>query len=322
MKILYSCVGRRSYIIDYFKEDAQDELITIGTSHTEFTPAFHSCDINYLVPPIKDKGYVQSLLDLCSKIKPNAILSFFDQDIDRLSNHLNDFRELQVVPIISSKRVSDVSFDKYETVKFLKNNDFRSPITFIDLKKAESAIESGELDYPLFVKPRFGFASKNIFIANNLEQLRLFYHYDNDMLIQEFLSGEEYSFDILNNLEGDVISVIVKKKLAMRAGETDQAITVKSDAMLDFGTKLGQALGHVGPLDVDFFWDGRNITVLELNPRFGGGYPSSHIAGANFPGKIMRLIKGEKLVPDIGDYQEGVIMMKQYSILKGMPPYE
>ena len=161
----------------------------------------------------------------------------------------------------------------------------------------------------MFVKPRWGSASLQIFRTDTLEELKLTYELahrqlqktllkvDNSILpesilIQEALSGDEYGIDILNDLDGKVRSVYVKRKLAMRAGETDKSELVNMPALHDLGRQIGNVVGHIGNLDCDVFYDGNEAVVLEMNPRFGGGYPFSHTFGANYPKAIIEWCLG------------------------------
>jgi carbamoyl-phosphate synthase large subunit len=137
------------------------------------------------------------------------------------------------------------------------------------------------------------------------------------MIIQEELQGDPFDFDILNDLEGKTISVVPWKKYRSRMGETEQAQTFKDQHVIDFGIMLGTKLGHIGPLDADLFIRGKNISVLEINLRFGGGYPVSHLAGANFPAKIIAMVRGEEVKKDFGNFQHGIVMMKDNLVIGG-----
>ena len=104
----------------------------------------------------------------------------------------------------------------------------------------------------------------------------------------------------------------------MRSGETDQGYAIKDAGMAALGMKLGNTLGHVGPLDVDFFLKEGEPYILELNPRFGGAYPISHLAGSDFPKILIDLANDEVKPSDYEkyhDYKEGVIMIKDINIL-------
>ena len=99
----------------------------------------------------------------------------------------------------------------------------------------------------------------------------------------------------MNDLNGNNRSVSVKKKLAMRAGETDKAQTVDNPKIREIGRTLGINLKHIGNLDVDVFEKDGNYYVLELNPRFGGGFPFSYEAGVNMPKAIIEWINGNEI---------------------------
>ena len=129
---------------------------------------------------------------------------------------------------------------------------------------------------------------------------------DEYIMIQEKLTGNEYGLDVMNDLLGHNVGVSVKQKLAMRAGETDKAITVDSAELRKIGETIGTALKHIGNLDVDIMQNAKGeYCVLELNPRFGGGFPFSYEAGVNLPKALIQWIKGEQvdnaiLQPDYG----------------------
>ena len=106
---------------------------------------------------------------------------------------------------------------------------------------------------------------------------------------------EEFGLDIFNNLDGKYITTTVKKKLAMRSGETDIAKVVENNALNDIGRKIGEDLKHIGNLDMDILISGEKAYIIDMNARFGGGYPFTHSAGVNELEAIIRLCNNEKL---------------------------
>jgi len=322
MNILFSTVGRRGYIVDFFKQSLPKGSKLVGTSdrndHTrEFTSGFFHCDKSYLVPSInEERTYIDALLKICKDEEIQMLLSFYDLDTYILSKYKKEFEALGVVPIISSFDVNSICFDKIETFKFLRNNGFKTPWTI----SSEEAREKGVASYPVIVKPRFGFGSNAISIASNKEEMAFFLkYYDNeDMMVQEMLEGPEYSFDILNDLHGKPITAIVKRKIKMRAGETDQGYAIKNEAFVKTAMELGQKLKHIGPLDVDFFIRNDEAYILELNPRFGGGYPMTHLAGIDFPKLIIDMVNDditEETYTNNREYTEGIVMIKNMNFL-------
>ena len=239
MNILLSCIGRRGYIAEYFRVHLGPNDRIIGTSNSRWTAGFKACDLGVVLPDISNPSYVPTLLTLCHEQQVNALLSFFDPDIDVLSKHLDEFRAIGVMPVMPSAEISNICFDKYRTYLFLNERGFNTPETFVELDQAIRAIDSGKIAFPLMVKPRHGFASRNMFRAHSLKQLEVFYQYGPDMLIQENLKGQEFHLCVCNDLQGRVLSIVPKRKIAMRAGETDQAETSNDMKLVDLGLRLG-----------------------------------------------------------------------------------
>jgi carbamoyl-phosphate synthase large subunit len=317
MNLLLSCIGRRGYLAHWFREALGGDGLIVGTSNTRWTAGLAACDRAAIMPDVRSEAYVPTLLELCQAEGITGLLSFFDPDVDAIAGARDRFLEMGIIPVVPSAPVSAIALDKLATREFLDVHGFEAPKTFASLDAARLALEEGKVVLPLVVKPRYGFRSRDVFVARDEAELSVFAAYAPDMIMQERLTGEEHSLDVLNDLDGRVLSVVVKRKVLMRAGETDQAETIAHPAALTLGERLGRELGHVGPLDVDLFIDGDRLTVLELNTRFGGAYPASHMAGADFPRKIVAMLRGERVDRDLGAYEPGVAMMKDYSLLPG-----
>lgn len=118
------------------------------------------------------------------------------------------------------------------------------------------------------------------------------------ILIQNYLEGQEYGLDVVNDLEGRYVATFIRCKHRMRAGMTDRATTLEDSRFEKLGRKLGEELRHIGILDCDVFLSGGEIWVLDLNPRIGGGYPFSHKAGADFPSTLVAWLEGGVPDPD------------------------
>lgn len=319
MNLLFSCIGRRTYMVDYFRPHLAKTDKIIGTSNSRWAIGFKACDLGVIMPDIKSPEYIPSLIGLCRQMEVKGLLSFFDPDVIRLAPHTDQLAAAGVGAVIPSEKVCEVSFDKYKTFLFLKERGFNTPITHLDLGDALRDISAQRLKFPLIVKPRCGFASQHIYRARDEDELRVFHRCAPGMIIQELISGEDYDFDICNNWKGEVLAVVPWRKLASRAGEVDRAVTCKNDELMELGVRLGAAVGHVGPMDVDLIKRDGRIYIIELNTRFGGGYPMSHAAGADFPRLIMSLLRGENPKPEVGNFQSDIIMMKDYLIHGGRP---
>jgi len=315
--VLFSAIGKRGYMVDFFRKNLPKGSRCIGTSDrhscdTEYTPAFFHCDEHYLLPHIADeKEYVDALVEVCQSESVDMLFSFYDFDGYILSRYLERFEKAGVRAVVSSPRVQAVCFDKIETYRFLKQNGFDTPWTL----SADDFKLHNLSSYPVVVKPRFGFGSQKLNIAHSKEEVEFFlrYHEDEEMIVQQMLLGDEYSFDVLNDFDARYVAACLKRKMKMRSGETDQGFTEHNGEVLKWAEKLAQSLGHIGPLDVDLFLQDGKVYILEMNPRFGGGYPVTHFAGIDFTQLLIALQEGTLKPADYHryrEYRQGEAMIK------------
>lgn len=309
MNILFTCAGRRTYLLKYFKENMSEGDKIVATDMQLSAPALTAADIKVQVPAVYDPSYIDVTLDICKKYNINALLCLNDLELPILADNKARFEAIGVTVIVSDPKVIDIAFDKYKTAQWVESIGLNAPKTYVTLASAKEALAKGEIAFPLFMKPRWGSGSIGLETIDDMEELDIYYHLlmkkikktilatasvgDEYIMIQEKLTGKEFGLDVMNDLKGNNIGVSVKQKLAMRAGETDKAITVDIPEVYEMGKKIGQNLHHIGNLDVDIMQRANgDYCVLELNPRFGGGYPFSYEAGVNMPKAILKWLNG------------------------------
>ena len=309
--ILFTCAGRRTYLLKYFKEQLGDEGKVIGADMQLSAPALSVADVKEQVPAVYAHDYIDRVLDICRRNDVAAIICLNDLELPILAANSERFAAEGILPIVSPTEIIDICFDKYRTARYVESLGLSTPATYINLAEAKEALAAGRLAFPLVLKPRWGSGSIGIEFVNNLEELSEVYAMllkkvkksilatastgEEYILIQQKIEGQEYGMDVMNDLAGRNRGVSVKKKLAMRAGETDKAQTVNNAEIRAIGMKLGENLHHIGNLDVDVFEKDGKYYVLELNPRFGGGFPFSYEAGVNFPKAIIEWLKGNDI---------------------------
>ncbi len=314
MNILFTCAGRRTYLLNYFRENLNEGDAIIATDMQLSAPALQAADVKIQVPAVYAKDYIDITLDVCKKHHVDALISLNDLELPILAENKAKFEAEGVRVIVSGPEVIDICFDKYKTAQWTESIGLNAPKTYVRLADAKKALATGEIAFPLFMKPRWGSGSIGLETIDDMEELDIYYHIlmkkikksilatasvgDEYIMIQEKLTGQEFGLDVMNDLQGNNVAVSVKKKLAMRAGETDKAITVDLPEVREMGKKIGENLHHIGNLDVDIMQRANgDYCVLELNPRFGGGYPFSYEAGVNLPKAILQWLKGEKVEP-------------------------
>jgi carbamoyl-phosphate synthase large subunit len=311
MNIMLTCAGRRNYLVKFFQAALENRgLVFAGDASLE-APALQEADESFLLPSVNDSDYFDKLLYICQEKKVKLLIPLNDLELPYLAKQRDHFLKIGTIPIVSSPEIINICFDKWATFQFLETIGIPTPKTYLSLEEAQKAIQQGEIIFPLVIKPRWGSASIGIEYPEDHEELELAYRFvkkaiqksflatvsstdfDKCILIQEKLIGQEHGLDIINNLESSYITTFVKRKLTMRAGETDRAVTIANQELKKLGEKIGTSLGHIGNLDCDVIVGQKGNCVLEMNPRFGGGYPFSHLAGANIPAALIAWANGE-----------------------------
>lgn len=315
--ILLTSVGRRGYLVKYFKDVLGDNGKVYVSNSSDISPAFNYADESVVTPLIYDKGYIDFLLAYCKEKNIKAIISLFDIDLPILSKNKKRFNEQGIELIVSEPEIIEICNDKWKTYQFLKENNLNTVHTYIKLEDAIQDLINNEIKYPVIIKPRWGMGSISVMEAENEEELKILYkiainkiknsylkyesinNIDEAVLIQEKINGREHGLDIINDLEGNYQTTIVKEKYAMRAGETDCAKVIDNSILKKLGEKIGKKLRHIANMDMDVFLVDNKPYILEMNARFGGGYPFSHMSGVNLPKAIIFWLKNEKIQKDI-----------------------
>ena len=331
MNILITSVGRRAYLIDYFKDVLKNTGKVYVSNSTELTTAFNHADGFVKTPLIYDKEYIPFLLAYCKRMKINIVISVFDIDLPILALNKTLFEKNDIKIIVSDYSFISICNDKWATYKYLSEKGFNVPKTYNSYEKIKQALKKDEVSFPVVIKPRFGMGSIGIRIAYDFEDLQFYYkdvnrkiestyliyesRQKNDRIIfQEFLKGQEYGVDIINDLKENYINSIIKKKIAMRSGETDVAMTEDNKEIKLFAEKLGTITHHIANLDTDWFLCEGKAYILEMNARFGGGYPFSHAAGVDLPKAIVSWVENKKVDSGILNAKEGVTCAKEIEI--------
>lgn len=323
MNILLTSAGRRSYIIHYFREALAGTGL-VHAANSVYSAALQVADRAVVTPLIYDSSYIDFLLDYCTRNEIRAIISLFDIDLPILSQAKEQFLQHGVQVVVSDYYVTQVCNDKWRTFNWLKNNEISTPKTFLKIDDVEKGLNDKRLSFPIIIKPRWGMGSIAIYEADNEQELlvfdkkskkQIFNSYlsfesgadrDHGVIFQEKLVGEEYGLDVVNDLRQNHVATFVKKKIAMRSGETDIAVTENNKILKKLGWNISEKLKHVANLDVDCFMVGEEPYVLEMNCRFGGQYPFSHLAGANLPLAIIKWLNNEELDKKLFEIRYGI----------------
>lgn len=308
--LILSC-GTRNKIVQYFRRELEGKGRVIATDCSNLAPALYDADDYYIVPRMTDPNYLEIILDICIKEKITGVLSLIDPELSLLAANKEKFEELGVTVIGSSYELCEMSLNKMQMYQWLVSHGYHTARSYTDKTEFYEDVKAEAIGFPVFVKPVCGSASIAISKVEDIQTIDLLFEHSDNLMIQEFLNGQEIGADVyIDLLSGEVVSIFTKKKIKMRAGETDKSVSFKDDGLFALIEGFVKEAGFRGQIDIDIFDIGGEYYISEVNPRFGGGYPHAYESGANHMKMIVENLNGNMNEKNIGCYEDGVYMMK------------
>ena len=316
MNILILSAGTRNKIVQYFVKTLNGTGKVIATDMSTLAPAIYEADQYYIVPKMTAPGYLDVVLDICKKEEITGVLSLIDPELSLLAENRKKFESIGTTVIGSSYALCEMSLDKFQMYNWLKAHGYRCAKSYMDQEAFFADIRAGVITYPVFVKPARGSASISISKVYDRETVELLFAHENGLMIQEFLDGQEIGADVyIDMVSHEVVSIFTKKKLKMRAGETDKAVSFKDEKLFALIERFVKDAGYNGQIDIDIFSVHGEYYISEVNPRFGGGYPHAFESGADHMKLIVNNLEGKANACVIGQYENGTYMMKYNEVM-------
>jgi carbamoyl-phosphate synthase large subunit len=317
MNVLITSVGRCNRLVRDFRQALPNDGLVFAADASTAAPALRDADRTFVIPRCTDPSYAGRLLEICGEHDVGLLVPRLDREYAVLACERERFLALGTVPVVSDPHILALCEDKAHTNSFLAECGLRTPRTWLSLAEARLALDTRDVSYPVVVKPRFGSTSVGFEEVSDARELALVYELaliratqrlpnsanvrvEESVLVQERLCGVEYGIDVINDLKGQYVTTFARRKLQMRGGNTDRAVTVDDAQLATLGRTLGERLGHIGCLDCDVFvFPDAAPIVVDLNPRFGGGLLFSHMAGANLAAALVAWRQGETPSPNV-----------------------
>ena len=301
--VLLTCAGQRVDIISAFGRAGAE---TIAADVNPLAPALYAAGRHFLAPRIEDPGYIPSLAAAVAEHGVELILPLTDLDMTILARNRERLGALVLLP---PAEVAERTNDKYVTHLFLQERGIGSPAAWLPDELP------ADLPYPLLVKARRGFGSRNIFRADNRVELDFFLaRTPAESFVQEVCAGEEFSMDVFCDLEGQCLNSIPRTMIESKGGESIKGMTIADEELVALGRDVSEALGVVGPATVQCFRSTPgDCRVTDVNLRFGGAFPLALAAGGEYPALALALARGERPEPRVGEFREGVVMTRFFS---------
>lgn len=309
--ILFCSAGRRCGLLKDFRESLNGNGLLVATDNSPVAPALYFADKQYLVPRINDPHYMDCVLDICRKESIKAITTLIDPEIEVLANNRDLLLENGILPLCPSKETARLCFDKYELFVHLRENNIPTVLTYDTVEHFTEGFNKGEINFPVFIKPRTGSGSVGIHKIHDMKELNVYIaEGEHEYIIQEFMDCEDCDADVyIDCISHKPVSMFSKHKLETRIGGANKTISFKDQRLYDFIKEICQVLEFNGPVDMDFWYRDGVYYLSEVNPRFGGAYLHAYGAGVDFIPLIVNNINGIENKENIGNYDENIIMM-------------
>ena len=310
IKMLLTSAGRRAGLVESFRRSAERMGVKLELHacdlHPELSAACALADQHFTAPPCTHSEYIPALLDYARQNDIVLVVPTIDTELQPLATRRADFAALGIYVHVSSSDVIDIVRDKKRTMDVLANAGVPVPhtATLEDFRQCQEGWK-----WPLFVKPVAGSASRGVALICSPADLK--HEYDEPMLVQEALQGDEYTINIFVDEGGVMRAAIPHLRISVRAGEVEKGRTVRRADFDAIARNLAASLpGARGVLCFQLFDDPKlGPRIFEINARFGGGYPLADRAGGHFAENVLRTAIGMPLVAS-HDWQDGLTMLR------------
>lgn len=308
--VLISCAGRRVALVEMFRQALKEQGIAgrvLATDMSRASSAFHAADRGIVVPPVSDPSFDQTMVALCREESIGLVIPTIDPELPIWSRLVDQLRSNGTTVAISSPETIAITADKRRTHAWLVEAGLPT------IRQADPDIvleDPAGWMFPVIVKPRDGSASLGVSIVEDHDELRRVAH-GREVVVQSIAPGREHTIDALIDQEGRMVCAVPRQRIEVRSGESSKGVTVRHPALIELAERACDALpGAYGPITIQAFIDGPEINVIEINPRFGGGYPLAWAAGARYPDQIIQEVLGLERGVESNAWRDGLVMLR------------
>ena len=309
--VLISSAGRRVGLLACVRESISKQsragtvfAVDAGAS----APATFLADGASSVVRCTSLHFAESVLELCKLRDISLVIPTIDTELPAYASARARFAEVGVTVSVSSEQTVAICCNKIKTHKWLTDNGFPT-VRQTDFHSA--LLQSSEWPVPFIVKPYNGSASTGVRQIRTRLELAAVAEMSDDLIAQELATGREYTVNVYVDRSGRCLCAVPHWRMEVRAGEVSKGITVKDRRLMDLAKSVAEALpGAYGPLNIQCFMsDSGKIQIIEINARFGGGYPLAHRAGARFTDWLLDEMEGKVLSP-FEDWTDDLAMLR------------
>lgn len=320
--VLISSAGRRVELLRGFRRALASLGLdgkVVATDATWYSSAFHEADESVIVPRLDDPAFVPTLLEVCEKHAVDLIVPTIDTEMAAWVANRDRFAAIGTTVSLSGGDVVDIAADKQRTHDWLVASGFP---TVAQATPEQVLADPAAWSFPLVAKPRFGSAGIGVGIVGDADELAAAVRRPGlgEMVVQTLARGHEHTIDVLADRDGRCVCAVPRRRLEVRSGEVSKGVTVRSPRLQDLAARICATLpGAFGAISVQVFVDGDPdepaaddavLAVIEINARYGGGFPLALEAGADFPRWQLEQLLGLPSTAEADGWRDGLVMLR------------
>lgn len=302
---LLSSAGRRGELVKLLQSHVStsgEVSRVLATDLSNLSAAGRLADFFTTVPACTSEGFISQTLDLCRAHEIDVLIPTIDTELSVFAENKGLFASSGIDAWVSSPETCELGFDKFKFHEWLTVNGFPS------IPTQEIFSHRLSIPGPFVLKPRSGSSSKGIIFIDAYENIDAL-HLSRDYIVQEKISGIEITADFAVTKTGQISGVALRRRLETRAGEVSKGVTIRHKRIEELVIAIAKALpGAYGILNLQVIYNPstEELHVLELNPRFGGGYPLAHVAGAN----LIASMFSSQAALEANNWEPGIVFLR------------
>jgi carbamoyl-phosphate synthase large subunit len=320
VNILISSAGRRVGLMNCFRESLSELGISgriIAVDVTPYSAAAQLADDFYLVAKCTDPSFIPEVQQICEQEEVHLVVPTIDTELPAYAAARESFRKLGADIAISSPETVGICCNKILTHEWLAAHGLPVP------RQAAPGVilaDSRQWTLPLIIKPIDGSGSLGIRVVNSFAELDLLTSKSDGVIVQECIEGAEHTINVFVNRRGRCLCAVPHFRMEVRGGEVSKGVTVKNRQMMELADNIVENMpGAYGALNVQCFSTAEGeLKIIEVNARFGGGYPLAHRAGATMTRWLIEEILGREPQERFDDWEDGLTMLRYDEAVFGL----
>lgn len=307
--ILITSAGKRVELLLEFQKEIkaskQNGSVLAVDLNPLMAPACHLADKTYTVPRVTSPEYIDVLLEICKINNVGIVIPTIDTELLILAKNRELFSRNGIEIMVSDPEFIAICRDKRLTIDLFDRLGIRNP----------APRDKFNPTFPIFAKPYDGSLSTNIHILRNAEDLTEEILNDSKLMFMEYIDKNEYkefTVDMYYGTDHRVKSIVPRERIEIRSGEVNKGASRKNYLVKYLKDRMDYIPGIRGCICIQLFYrdTDNDIVGIEINPRYGGGYPLSYYSGANFPKMMIDEYINGKQLEYSSDWQDNTVMLR------------